>query len=471
MSKVNQQAGRRKAAKVKVGDEIFEKMDVMHRDAAGIDIGSEVHYVAVPEDRDNPSVRSFGCFTPDLEAMAAWLKRCRVRTVVMESTGVYWVPAFQVLEANGFDVKLVDANHAKDAPGRKTDVWDCRWLRKLHTFGMLRGCFIPPADVTELRTYWRHRATLVEACSQQTLRMHKALEQMNIQLHKALTDVTGVTGMSIIRAIMAGERDPVRLAAMRDRRVKASEETLVKALTGNYRPEHLFTLKQALETFDFLHTKMRECDEQICQCMSRFEDKNGPTAPPPGCFPPQNKHISRRKNEPYFDMSSELRRIFGVDLTRIAGISSLTAMTILSECGPDLSAFPTQRRFCSWLGLCPNHRITGGKVKSNRTRKVSNRLANAFRISAQSLHHSNSALGAFFRRMSSRRGMPKAITATAHKLARIVYMMLTRGAQHVEQGQIQYEQQYQERRLKSLQKQAATLGYTLLPATATPVVS
>ncbi len=466
MNKTSKHTSTHGTAKAKVGDEIFEKMDVIHRDAAGIDIGSQTHHVSVAEDRDNPSVRSFGCFTPDLEAMAAWLKQCGVKTVVMESTGVYWIPSYQVLEANGFDVKLVDANHSRNVPGRKTDVWDCRWLRKLHTFGLLRGCFIPPADVTELRTYWRHRASLVEACSQQTLRMHKALEQMNVQLHKAIADVTGVTGMRIIREIVGGERNPKRLAAMRDSRVKATEETLVKALTGNYRPEHLFTLKQALETFDFLHTKMRECDEQICECMSRFEDKNGPSAPPPGSLPKENKHISRRKNEPYFDMSSELERIFGVDLTKIAGISSLTAMTILSECGPDLSAFPTEGRFCSWLGLCPNHRITGGKVRSNRTRKVSNRLATSFRVAAQSLHHSNSALGAFFRRMCSRHGVPKAITATAHKLARLVYMMLTRGADYVEQGQAEYEKQHQERRLKSLQKQAASIGYSIIPTAA-----
>jgi transposase len=460
-----------KKAKAKVGDEIFEKLDVIHRDAAGIDIGSETHYVAVPEGRANPSVRTFGCFTPDLEAMADWLKECRVKTVVMESTGVYWVPAYQVLEARDFDVKLVDANHAKDAPGRKTDVWDCRWLRKLHTFGMLRGCFIPSADITELRTYWRHRATLVQACSQQTLRMQKALEQMNIQLHKAITDVTGTTGMAIIRAIVDGERDPHRLATKRDRRIKASEETLVKALTGNYRKEHLFTLKQALETFDFLHAKMRECDEQIQACMARFEDRGGPQNPPPSSLPPQDRRISRRKNEPYFDMSIELKRIFGVDLTRIAGISSLTAMTVLSECGPDLSAFSSARKFCSWLGLSPNHRITGGRIRSNRTRKVSNRLAGALRVAAQSLHHSDTALGAFLRRMCSRHGMPKAITATAHKLARLIYMMLTKGADYVEQGQAEYEKQYQQRRLISLHKHAAMLGYTIVPTSAQPEVS
>jgi transposase len=471
MNKTSKQTS--KASKPKVGDEIFETMDVVHLDAAGIDIGSELHYVSVPEGRDNPHVRSFGCFTPDLEAMAAWLKECRVKTVVMESTGVYWVPAYQVLEANGFDVKLVDGNHAKDAPGRKTDVWDCRWLRKLHTFGLLRGCFIPPADVTELRTYWRHRANLVETCSQQTMRMHKALEQMNIQLHKAIADVTGVTGMRIIRAIVAGERDPNILAAMRDRRVKAPEETLVKALTGNYRVEHLFTMKQALETFDFLHSKMQECDERIRECMARFKDPHDdpPNIPPPDTLPPEDKRISRRKNEPYFDMSAELKRIFGVDLTQIAGISSLTAMTVLSECGPDLSAFPSERRFCSWLGLSPNHRITGGRVKSNRTRKVSSRLASALRVAAQSLHHSNSALGAFFRRMASRHGMPKAITATAHKLARLVYMMITKGSDYVQQGQTEYEKRHQERRIKSLHKQAAMLGFSIVPATAQPEVS
>jgi transposase len=457
------------SGKQKVTDQIFEKLDIIHPDSAGIDIGSETHYVAVPEGRANPSVRTFGCFTPDLEEMAAWLKDCRITNVVMESTGVYWIPAYQILSARGLDVQLVDARHSRNVPGRKTDVWDCRWLRKLHTFGLLRGCFIPSPDVREIRTYWRHRANLVESCSQQTQRMHKALEQMNLQLHKALSDVTGVTGMRILRAIVAGERDAHKLAAMCDRRVKATQETVVKALTGNYLTEHLFTLKQALDTYDFLHQQMQECDVQIKQCMARFEDKNNGGGEPPS--PPEEKRIARRKNEPYLDLKSELTRIFGVDLTGINGISTMTAMVVLSECGPDLSAFPSEAHFSSWLALCPNQQITGGKVRKSRTRNVNNRAADALRVAAQSLHHSDSALGAYLRRMAARHGMPKAITATAHKLARLIYFMVTRGLEFVQQSQTEYENQYRDRQLHSLQKRARTMGFTLVDMATGAVVS
>jgi transposase len=453
----------------KVGDEIFEQMDIIHPNAAGIDIGSEEHYVAVPDDRDEQSVRTFGCFTPDLEEMATWLKKCRITSVAMESTGVYWVSAYQILTAHGFDVQLVDAYHARNVPGRKTDVWDARWLRKLHTFGLLRGCFIPPANVQEVRAYWRHRGSLVESCSQQTQRIHKALEQMNLHLHKVLSDVMGMSGMRIIRAIMTGERDTRKLAAMCDRRVKASQETVIKALTGNYRSEHLFTLQQALATYDFLHQQMRECDERIKECLSRFEDKDatvGPASPPQ-----EDKPFRRSNNELYIDMRSEVARIFGVDLTKIDAIDTATAMAVLSECGPELSAFPSENHFASWLGLCPNHRITGGKIKSNGTRNVTNRLANALRTAAQSLCRSQCALGAFLRRIAQRHGMPKAITATAHKLACLIYRLIKHGHEYVRQNQDEYENQHQRRRLASIQKQARLLGYSLLDIATGSVVS
>lgn len=459
----------RKADQQRVNDQIFDKKEIIHPNAAGIDIGSERHYVSVPEDRAVPAVRTFGCFTPDLEAMASWLKECGITSVVMESTGVYWVPAYQVLAAHEFDVQLVDAHHAKDVPGRKTDVWDCCWLRKLHTFGFLRGCFIPSLQVQEIRAYWRHRATLVESCSQQTQRIHKALEQMNLQLHKALSDVMGLSGLRILRAIVAGERDARKLAALSDRRVKATQETIVKALTGNWRPEHLFTLKQALASYDFLHQQMQECDAQIKECLARFHDKDDDARHTPSSS--GEKGPARRKNEPYIDLKSELARIFGVDLTGITGISSMTAMVALSECGPELSAFPTERRFSSWLGLCPNNRITGGRVRKTRTRRVKNRLADALRVAAQSLHRSQSALGAYLRRMAARHGMPKAITATAHKLACRIYNMVTRGQEFVEQGQAQYEQQYQERKLRALQKQARSMGFSIVNTATGAVVS
>ena len=445
-------------------------MEVLHPDTAGIDIGSETHYVSVPEDRDPQAVRAFGCFTPDLMAMAKWLKICAIRHVVMESTGVYWVPLHQVLEQEGFVVSLVDARQAKNVPGRKSDVSDCQWLRKLYTFGLLRGCFIPPAEVGVLRSYWRHRSTLVESCAQQIHRMQKALEQMNVQLHKVLSDITGVSGMRILRAIAQGERDPVKLLGLKHALVKASDEEILKALTGNWRPEHLFALGQALEAYDFLQHQIHACDRQIEGCMQQMPDRRDPNDPPK--LSDKRKGSSRRKNEPYFDLQQELSRVTGLDLNHIDGLNSLSIQTVISECGPDLcSAFPTEKHFASWLGLCPNHRITGGKIKSRRTKKCQNRVANALRLAAQSLHHSKSALGAFYRRMMVRHGTPKAITATAHKLARLIYRMLKHGQTYVDQGQQHYEQQFQQRLLKALQKQAQTFGFVLVSETTGQLVS
>ena len=463
--------GHKASAPKKLDDSLFETLPVLYLNAAGIDIGAETHYVSVPEDRAEPSVRTFGCFTPDLVALAAWLKECRITHVVMESTGVYWMPAYQILVEAGLDVRLVDARHAKNVPGRKTDVWDCRWLRKLHTFGLLSGCFLPPQEVSEMRTYWRHRATLVASAAEQILRMHKSLEQMNLQLHKVLSDTTGTTGMLIIREIVAGERDPRKLARHRQAGVKHSAETFIKALTGDYPPEHLFTLQQSLACYDFLQQQIKECDHKLQQCLAALKDKEGPK--PPGSSdasaqPPRpddalpNPVLSRRKNQPYFDLHSERVRIAGVDLEQIDGISTLTFQTIISEIGTDFGAFPSEKPFGSWLGLCPNHRITGGKVRSRRSRKVQNRVAQALRVAAQSLHHSKSALGAYYRRMRARLGAPKAITATAYKLARLVWRMMTYGQSYVDVGQAAYEKQTQERTLKALAKRASALGYSLV---------
>lgn len=454
----------------KLDDPIFDTFESVHRNAAGIDIGSETHYVSVGEDRDEKSVRTFGCFTADLHAMAAWLKDCGVRHVVMESTGVYWIPSYQILVDAGFDVCLVDARHAKNVPGRKTDVWDCRWLRKLHTFGLLQGCFLPPKQITQVRAYWRHRATLTATASEQILRMHKALEMMNLQLHKVLSETTGVTGMLIIRDIVAGERDPRVLARHRQSGVKHSEETFIKALTGNYQPEHIFTLRQSVACYDFLRAQIKECDEQLRVCLATIDDKEPPQPPSSegsatGADKPSNLRLTsayRRRNEPAFDLHSELVRIAGVDLARIDGINILTFQTIVSEIGTDFSPFPTEKRFGSWLGLCPNNRITGGKVRSRKSRKVQNRVAQALRMAAQSLHHSKSALGAFYRRLRARVGAPKANTAAAYKLARLVWRMMTYGTAYVDSGQAAYEKQTQARTLKALTKRAGALGYTLV---------
>lgn len=457
------------ARPMKADDSLFDQKSVVHQDTAGIDIGSETHYVSVPEDRVQPSVRTFGCFTPDLEAMAVWLKECSIRHVVMESTGVYWIPTYQILTEAGFEVRLVDARHAKNVPGRKTDVWDCRWLRKLHTFGLLQSCFLPPTEVEEMRAYWRHRATLVASASQYTLRMQKSLELMNVQLHKILSDTTGVTGLRILRAIVAGEHDPAKLAAYRHENVKHSEETYLKALTGNYRPEHLFTLKQSLACYDFFQQQIAECDQQLQECLAAVEDREPPSSQePPAAEAPQEEKSKTRparpsKNAPRFDLRTELVRIAGVDLTEIDGISTMTFQTILSECGPNLKvAFQTEKHFGSWMGLCPNNEITGGKVRKRRTRTVTNRVAQALRIAAGTLHHSKSALGAYYRRLHARIGAPKALTATAYKLARLVWRMLTYGKAYVDIGQAAYEKQTNERALKGLISRAASLGYKIV---------
>ncbi len=429
----------------------------IHPNAAGIDVGSQTHYVAVPEGRAAEAVRHFGCYTDDLHAMARWLKECGVETVAMESTGVYWVPIFQVLEHHGFEVKLVDARHVSNVPGRETDVDDARWLQRLHSYGLLRGCFRPDDHIAVLRTYWRHRASLVESASRQILLMQKSLEQMNVQLHKAISDITGVTGRAIIRAIVAGERNAQVLATLRNSKIKRTEQEIAAALTGDWREEHLFTLTQALHFYDTYQASIAQCDAQIEQYLDKFASKADPHDLP------RKPKQSRRKNQPHFDLREHLYRISGVDLTAIDGIAALTAQTIFAECGYNLGDdFPSEKHFASWLGLCPHNRITGGKVKSRSTRKVQNRVATALRVAAQSLHDSHTALGAFFRRMRARLGAQKAVTATAHKLACLVYRMLRYGMHYVDQGQQAYERQYRQRQLKSLKRQAARLGLAVV---------
>jgi transposase len=454
----------RRRAKSVPDDSVFEGMEAMHPHSAGIDVGSEEHVVSVPPDRDSQPVRTFACTTPDLQEMALWLKGCGIEQVVMESTGVYWVPVYRVLESQGLKVFLVDAHHARGVPGRKTDVWDCRWLRKLHTFGMLNACFIPPKEIEEVRAYWRYRATLVENCAQEIQRMQKALEQMNIQLHKAVSDITGVTGMSITRAIVAGERDVQVLARMRQPGCKHSEEELVKALTGHWQPQHLFLLGQALKAYDFNQQRMRECDEKMQACMAAFSDgEPGHDADGSrGGRPSTPKPEKRRQNQPYFDLRSELARVLGVDLCLIEGIDASTAQTVYSETGGDVSAFPSAKHWSSWLGACPNHRITGGRIHSRRTRKVKNRIMTALRLAGQSLCKSNSWLGAFYRRIQARHGSPKAITATAHKLAILIYHMLRYGESYVTKAIDDYERSYQERAKRALMKRASTMGFTLV---------
>jgi transposase len=444
---------------------VESELNRVHPYAAGIDVGSAEHWVSIPAELDPEPVRRFSCFTADLYAMADWLKQRGITTVAMESTGVYWIPVFQVLETSGLEVRLVNAHFVKTVPGRKSDVLDCQWLQKLHSYGLLSGSFRPEDQVCVFRSYIRQRDRLSKSASVHIQRMQKALTEMNLQLHRVVSDVTGVKGMAIIRAIVAGERDPQILAAMKDPRAKRSVEEIASALEGDYRVEHLFVLKQELHLYDIYQQQIQECDKQVEQCLSQFASQGDEPLPPR----PKGKKPSR--HAPAFDLRSHLYRIAGVDFTQIDGLEALTIQSILSEVGLDPTRFPTAKHFTSWLGLCPGSRISGGKVLSSKTRKVVNRAASAFRMAAQSLANSQTALGAFYRRTRSRLGAPKAITATAHKLARIFYLLWKTGKDYVDPGIDVYEQQYQGRVLKNLKQRAKQMGFDLVPQPELPQVS
>jgi transposase len=434
-------------------------LPVTHPDAAGIDIGHREHWCAVPADRDPRPVRRFGTFTEDLEALADWFKACGIKTVAMESTGVYWIPAFQILERRGFAVRLVNARQAKNVSGRKTDVQDCQWLQRLHSCGLLNGSFRPADEMCVLRSYLRYRDELVCARTVQCQHMQKALQQMNVQLHQVLSDITGVSGLRMIEAILAGERDAQTLANLADRRVRASNATIQKALQGDYRAEHLFLLKTAFELHGIYEKKIQQCDEQVMAEMAKLPTRINPQQTPlpprkPGRAPYLDKCAGK-------DLREELYRWTGVDLTAIEGIGVLTAQVIVSEIGTDMSCWPSERRFTSWLGLCPDHRISGGKVLSRHTRHVINPVADALRIAASTLERSKSALGGYYRRMKARLGGASAITATAHKLARLIYRLLKHGDAYVRQGLDVYERKHRERVLRNLKKTAETFGFHL----------
>ncbi|MFO0120673.1 MAG: IS110 family transposase [Burkholderiales bacterium] len=431
-------------------------LSLTHPNAAGVDIGSTAHMAAVPVDRDDEPVREFRSFTADLNALADWFERCGVDTVAMESTGVYWIPLYELLVRRGFEVLLVNARHVKNVSGRKSDVLDCQWLQQLHSFGLLHGAFRPADRVCELRAITRQRATLLRSQARHVQHMQKALTQMNIQLGSVLADVAGATGQKIVRAIVAGERDPNTLAAYRDVRVKASEEEIAKSLQGNWRDEHLFALKQALAGFDFCGTQLAECDSEIEQRLAALHAHEG--------SPAKGKKRSKSRNAPKFDVREHLFKVCGVDLTRIDGIDVSTALVIVSEVGPDLSRFPTVKHFTSWLGLCPGTKISGGKVLSAKSKRTANRATQAFKLAAAALRSSKSALGAYYRRMCARMDKPKAVTAAAHKLARLVYLMLTRGEEYTDQGQQYFEERYRERVVRHLTKRARELGLEIVPA-------
>lgn len=444
---------------------------VQHPHAAGIDVHSDVHFVAVwhsdvpagwvnPEPRLPAEVRKFGANTGDLEALACWLKDCDITTVAMEATGVYWIPLFELLQQQGFDVILVDPRQTKHAPGRpKSDVLDCQWICRLHRCGLLTGSFRPSDDVVAWRGFQRQRAMLVRYAGQHVQHMQKALEQMNVKLTEVVADITGLTGMKIIKAILHGVRDPQRLAKHRNERCKASAAQIAAALHGNWRKEHLFELKQAVDMYEFYQKQIRACDVEIAACLRDFDDRAAGAALPAKAQPSR-----RQKNEPTFAVRELLFRMAGVDLTVIEGISEQTALVLLSELGIDLSAFPSAKHFVSWLGLCPQHRGSNGRILSRRVRKGANRAARALRMAAQGCHHAKNALGAFYRRIQARCGGPKAVVATARKIAERVYRLLRYGEAYMRQTQAAYEEQYRERTLEAMARKAAALGYQLVPA-------
>ncbi len=438
---------------------IIGDLVVVNPNAAGIDAGSEQHWVSVPEDRSEESVRSFGTFTADLEALAEWLVVRGVKTVAIEATGIYWIPLFDVLEQHGLNPRLVDS---RSIGGRrkKTDVVDCQWIRQLHTYGLLDGAFRPSAEILPMRAYLRQRDMLVRYAADHIRHIQKALDLMNVKLHLVVSDTVGVTGLRIIQAILAGRHNPTELATLREPNCTSSEETFVKALSGTYAAEHLFALEQAVDLFSTYQKKIEQCDTSIAAVLKSFEKKADPEKLP------KKKRKPRRKNQPHFDGRSLLYQMTGVDLTSVAGLESSTILTILSETGIDMSPWHSGKNFAAWLALSSNNRITGGKLLSKNAPLIRpNRAAQAFRLAAQTLERTQSALGAFFRRIQSRIGRAGAIKATAHKLALIFYAMLKNKTEYRDPGIAYYEQRYRQRLLNSLQKKAATLGFNLTPAT------
>ncbi len=438
-------------------------LKVMRPNAAGIDIGSFEHWVAIRPDADNQPIRCFQGFTSDLKAMADWLTENGVDTIAMESTGVYWIPVYQILEARGFEVYLVNSRHTKNVSGRKDDSTDSDWIRQLHAFGLLSASFQPEAHIRELRAYLRHREMLISYAASHIQHMQKALTQMNLHLHHVISDISGKTGMQILRAMVDGERDPKVLATYRDKRVKADEETIAKALEGNYRDEHMFPLKQNLELYDFYQRRIEVCDRRIETLLQAFptveeiEDRMPADTPKP-----KGRRKKKSANAPKFDTESYLRRITGVDLFAVDGFSDATLLGIISEVGTDMGPWKTQNHFTSWLRLAPNNKISGGKVLSRRTEKTNNRANNLFRLSAQSLANSDCQLGAFYRRKRYQLGSAKAIVATARKLACLFYKMMKYKVEYQKVSSDQYNEQFKARQIKNLQKRAQALGFKVV---------
>jgi transposase len=427
------------------------RLSTINPDAAGIDIGSTFHVVAVPSDRDDRPVRTFRTFSSDLHQLADWLTEVGITTVAMESTGVYWIPVFEILDARGFEVLLVNARDVKHVPGRKSDVNDAQWLQQLHQHGLLRGSFRPRDSVVRLRAYLRHRERLVDYAAAHIQHMQKALMQMNVQLHHVVTDITGITGM--------GNHAPEQLAEFRDRRCHASEATIREALIGNYRPEHVFALRQALELYDVHQAKVAECDVAIEAVLGEL---NAPRVTPDAPLPPV-RH-AKGQNEPAFDVRAALYTLLGADLSQIHGFGPYTVLRLVAECGDDMTKWPTAKHFTSWLSLAPGNKISGGRLLSSKTRRSSNRATALLRIAAVNIGKTQTALGAFYRRLAARTGKAKAVTATARKLAILFYNALRFGMRYVDPGVSAYEDRYRQRVIHNLQRRAKSLGFTLVAA-------
>lgn len=459
--------------------EAVETLAIINPNAGAIDIGSEQHVVAVPPGRDTEAVRTFGSFTADIHEMGRWFKACGVTSVVMEATGVYWISPFQILEQDGLEVHLIDPRAAKNLPGRKSDVLDCQWHQKLHSFGLLSSCFVPPAEILPLRTYLRLRQELVQGSSQAVERMQKALFAMNVQLANVISELTGETGLAIIRAILAGEREGTKLAELKNRRIQASKAVIAKSLEGNWKEELLYALQTALKSYEFHQEQIEQCEQKITEALAQLPSRHIPAQN--HCqlneLPPANKesikvyHLKDLQParsealEALSPLAAELKRVAGVDLTSIDGIGEQTAQVILSEFGPDLkSRFKSEKHFSSYLGLCPGTRISGGRVLSRRSRKVSHRVATALRLAARSLSGSQSALGANYRRLRARLGPPKAITALANKLAKLLYRLLVNGQDYFDHGIRQYEEKFRRQQIRRLEKQAKMLNLKVVPA-------
>jgi transposase len=455
-------------------------LEVVHRNVAGIDVGNESHFVAVPPGRDPQPVREFGCWTADLLRMAEWLKSCGIETVVMQSTGVYWIAVYDVLEKAGFKVWLSNARETKNLPGRKSDVQESQWLMKLHTYGLLRNSFRPPEQIRAVRTIWRLRDRNVRDAAREIQHMQKAMTTMNVQLANVLSDVAGVSGQAIIRAILGGERDPHVLAKLRDYRVKASQEEVARSLEGNWQADVLFELQQAVDRYDFCQQQIAKCDQQLEKYLAALPSRKGAVQAPvakaeagdaPHARPAAKKSKNRKKkrgkprgNEPRLDLEAELRRICGVDLTTLDGVYVMTVLTFVSELGTDMSPWRTEDHFVSWLKLAPSRQISGGKVIKQERNRTRNRVANAMRMAASGLKDSDSYLGARFRQLRARLGPGKATKAMAAQLARLFYRMLTNGQEWVDRGTQEHEKRRVEREKQFLLRKAASLGYRLEPA-------